>query len=543
MSLQRVLTAACLCLFGWVVPAAHGAPTWLPPQTLSDPAHPALARQSAQTMGAGGDIAAAWAEEGGDIAATVRPASSTSFSPREVLSTPGDHVGYPSVAINALGTVVVAWIDETAEHYEIALRPAGGTFSTPIAAGPTGGGLQTSTSVAIDDSGDVLLGESDFQGIGHTYRAAYAWRPAGGTFAITPVSEPASEAGQPVVAMNEAGDAVIAWEDRLGAVHTVARAIERPANGAFGSAHSLSNNSEYAFAIGVAAGGDGRIAVVWQYGSPAPPYRIEASASPSPSTPLSAPQTISPPVGNGEYPTIGVADDGEVLAAWDEFGAAGTVDAASASAGAGFSPAFAVSKSGSVGDPRIALDAGGDALIGWGASTAGIESVQAVTRSGDGVLGDEVTLSAPGEEIPLVFGNVPSAVVGMSTAGEAIAGWERASDKTLQERIYASEESAPAPTLPGNPAPAASVGVIAGARVLGCAAPRLTGMSKVSAKRHLLAAHCALGKVSIPRRYRHSKRLVVSAQSIKAGTRLAAGTKVTITLKPLPPRHHNNRHH
>jgi beta-lactam-binding protein with PASTA domain len=72
--------------------------------------------------------------------------------------------------------------------------------------------------------------------------------------------------------------------------------------------------------------------------------------------------------------------------------------------------------------------------------------------------------------------------------------------------------------------------------------PRLSGLTSVVAKRRLLAAHCALGKMSVARRYKRAKRLVVASQSAKAGTVLAACTQVAVTLKPPPPRHRKKRH-
>ena len=68
------------------------------------------------------------------------------------------------------------------------------------------------------------------------------------------------------------------------------------------------------------------------------------------------------------------------------------------------------------------------------------------------------------------------------------------------------------------------------------------GLTSAAAKARLLAAHRALGKVSIARRYKHIKRLVVSTQSAKAHTTLAAGTKVAVSLKPPPPPRRKKKH-
>jgi hypothetical protein len=98
--------------------------------------------------------------------------------------------------------VVVAWADLTAGQYEVSIRPPGGAFSAPIQAGPLGSGLPQSTPVAIDDAGDVLVGVLTYNGL--HYVASYAWRSAGGTFAVSALSEPTTDAGEPVVAMDRA---------------------------------------------------------------------------------------------------------------------------------------------------------------------------------------------------------------------------------------------------------------------------------------------------------------------------------------------------
>jgi beta-lactam-binding protein with PASTA domain len=71
-----------------------------------------------------------------------------------------------------------------------------------------------------------------------------------------------------------------------------------------------------------------------------------------------------------------------------------------------------------------------------------------------------------------------------------------------------------------------------------CVVPKLRGKSLAAARRLLLRAGCAVGKVKRPRRPRHGRLrpLVVSAQSAKAGASVARGTKVRLTLKQKPRR-------
>ncbi len=431
-----LLTAIGLCALGWAAPLAHATATWLPAQPISSPLSSSAAPAGVGptvTMGPSGDIAAVWAQEGG-VYADVRQAGSPS-STQQLVSKSTHDASAPSVAIDASGKVVVAWIDHTSGQYEVATRKRSERFSAPIEAGPTGAIPQTSTSVAIDNAGDILLGET--KSVEGKDEALYAWQPAGGSFAATTVSEPGREGYLPVVAMDQAGDAVVAWEERSGASSsstTLARALTRPAGGAFGAAQSLTDNSKYAFNVAVAIGGGGQPAVVWQRGTTSPPYVIEASTSASPVGPLGAPQTISPASGNDESPAIAVGGNGEVLATWEQRGATNTIDAASATAGSSFAPATEVSANGSVGPSQVAMDAAGDALIAWTAAPGGAEAVDAVTRSAAGTFGPETTLSAAGERIDFLSSDGASA--GMDSAGDAVVGWEHFAENTVLARIY-----------------------------------------------------------------------------------------------------------
>jgi subtilisin family serine protease len=73
--------------------------------------------------------------------------------------------------------------------------------------------------------------------------------------------------------------------------------------------------------------------------------------------------------------------------------------------------------------------------------------------------------------------------------------------------------------------------------VVQCKVPRLKGKSLRRAKRALRAAHCALGRVKVPRGAR-AARLVVTKSQPRAGAVRADGTKVRLTLGPKSrPRH------
>jgi hypothetical protein len=68
------------------------------------------------------------------------------------------------------------------------------------------------------------------------------------------------------------------------------------------------------------------------------------------------------------------------------------------------------------------------------------------------------------------------------------------------------------------------------ARRLRCVVPRLGGDSLAAARRALARAHCGLGKVTWPRA--HHGKLVVGAQGVRSGRKLADAAKVSVTLRP-----------
>jgi hypothetical protein len=82
-------------------------------------------------------------------------------------------------------------------------------------------------------------------------------------------------------------------------------------------------------------------------------------------------------------------------------------------------------------------------------------------------------------------------------------------------------------------APPATVTVRVTPSAARCVVPKLKGRTLSSARRALKQARCALGTVRKPKR---GRSLVVAAQTVRAGTRRTAGTKVGVRLAPKPRR-------
>jgi beta-lactam-binding protein with PASTA domain len=79
-------------------------------------------------------------------------------------------------------------------------------------------------------------------------------------------------------------------------------------------------------------------------------------------------------------------------------------------------------------------------------------------------------------------------------------------------------------------------------RPVTCKVPSLTNHTKAGAKAMLRRAHCVLGKVTTPKKYKNRKGLVIRRQSRKAGTKTKAGAHVSVTLGVKPKPKHKTKH-
>jgi hypothetical protein len=71
--------------------------------------------------------------------------------------------------------------------------------------------------------------------------------------------------------------------------------------------------------------------------------------------------------------------------------------------------------------------------------------------------------------------------------------------------------------------------------VVSCVVPAVKGVAASTAKHMIVSAHCAVGKVTQPKKPRskrhHTYRLVVASTGLSAGTTSASGTKVDLRLR------------
>lgn len=78
---------------------------------------------------------------------------------------------------------------------------------------------------------------------------------------------------------------------------------------------------------------------------------------------------------------------------------------------------------------------------------------------------------------------------------------------------------------------------------MACKVPALTDHTTRGAKKMLVAAHCRLGRVTTPKKYKKLRRLVIRAQSRRARSKATAGARVDVTLGVKPkPRKTESKH-
>ena len=300
---------------------------------------------------------------------------------------------FPDVAMDARGNSVAVWSapeGSGVERIEASVRPAGGSWSGPVPLSP-GGVKAQSPQVAVDDAGDATVVWSQEEGSATVLRsvtmpAGSGWAPA------VNVSTAGDEPAGFDLAVGRSGEAIVVYEDRGGGKPR-ARVTTRQAGGAWTEAVTVSAAGEEAFDPSVSLGDGGTAAVVWPVNE-----GVRAVERPAAGT-WSKPVYIV--TGEGSYsPAIAVAPDGEAIAVWrkSENGKGAFLQSASETGG-GWSPpqelgvGFFYS-----GAPRIAIDAGGEAVALWERSESSVLSILSASRARGGAWSAPTELSHPDEE-------------------------------------------------------------------------------------------------------------------------------------------------
>lgn len=303
----------------------------------------------------------------------------------------------PWIATDWEGNETAVWKDD--ETIVSSFRPFAGEWETPI---PLASGYNWVPRAAMDARGDATVVWMHFDGSRYVIEGAY--RPEGGEWeSPTLVSQPKEAGGNPYVAIDAEGDALVAWRSAPGKGESegdeAVRAAYRPAGGSWGSPVSVSSPGEEVQSLRDAVDPDGNALVAWT-GSEgkAGEYDIAKAAYRPAGGSWEAPVPLSEDGGNA-YPLDLVFDtSGNAALAWErDNGTDNVVQAAYRPAEGDWEAATDLSEEGTDAmDASLVLDAPGDEAAADGDATAVWRTVETVPCEISSVGCPSVTVQAAG---------------------------------------------------------------------------------------------------------------------------------------------------
>ncbi|HUO69275.1 MAG TPA: hypothetical protein VMU39_00740 [Solirubrobacteraceae bacterium] len=419
-----------MCWSGWVVAPARAVMAWGTPVVVNSSSgemreegdYPRVA-----VNGAGAAVAV-WegflGSNGLIVGGAVRQASSSRWS---YASLGADHFddALPRVAIDDAGNVIVVFANSSSLQGGIKtqLASANGQFGAPISLSAPGQGAGE-PEIAMNGSGDAVVG---WESQGAAVQVALRPRGAAFTAPVT-VSAAGVAVSSPRVAINRRGDAIVVWEQNGIVMASVGRH-----GSPFGAPAVVSGSGASTMDPHVALDDAGDALVVWQRGHPG---RIQVASAPAGGG-FGTASDLSPVAGNASGPRLAMSATGEAVIAW-QLGARprSSVQAAVGTAGRGFGAPFALSGSGT--DPEVASDPAGDSVVAWTDNSTKTAMIRAAVRSPSGTFGPSVAVAAAGDAE-----GEPQVAVGSGKDAILVwAAWDKSGHRTVYESDYA-----PAPSI------------------------------------------------------------------------------------------------
>ncbi len=337
-----------------------------------------------------------------------------------VAQTPGDT--RPSVAMDANGDFVVAYqvLNTTtydygisAQRYNLAGTPQGSTLTVNDGSSPSATG--SLPKVAMDSAGDFTIA---FQGYDANSHGVFAQQfNSSGTSqgAIFRVNTPQTDnQGAPTIAMDSAGDFVIAWEDG-GPTQNAGIYAQRynPSGVAQGSNTAISTVTSGSSPgnPSVAMEPTGQYAIAWQFDQTAAgagngfqgieTQRFDASGNAL----TSVVQLNTPENYNQGGPSVAIDSEGDFVVAWESYGTGGTASSLATilaqrvnSEGTliGTTQFTPSTQSGdNQRDPAVASDPNGNTIIVWESQPSSTSDAQNVYGRLYNYVNDAPTINTP----------------------------------------------------------------------------------------------------------------------------------------------------
>jgi hypothetical protein len=418
--------------------AAPAGAAWLSPVDLS-PETGINAEQVDVAMDHRGDAVAVWQASNGietSVQVSVRSASTGIWGTPIVLTTEGNGIKEPHVAVDARGDAAVIWQVESGltSFVQAAVKTAGSAvWHVESVSGEEG----SRPSIAIDDHGDAMavwLAKP-------TLAVTSSVRPAAGKWhAPVQLSGAGFEGEQPTVVTNPRGDAVAAWHGFEGESSVTQAAVRSASSGMWSAAATLSTPAEAgANALATRAGIDahGNATVTWTHED-----ALESATRLAATAVWGAPVVVS---AGGEQVIdygLAVSSHGEAVAVWSGgSGSANIVESASrASAGTSWHEPVRLSTApaGKIpAEPEVAINRAGRAVAVWTVALGHLLTFKRFVQSSvrpeaTAAWGGPVSLTTEAE-------NARMPQVAVSPPGDAVAAWELIhgkSENIVQSAFY-----------------------------------------------------------------------------------------------------------
>jgi hypothetical protein len=242
-------------------------------------------------------------------ASRVAPA----WLPPDEVSAPQESVRFPSVAVSRTGEVLTVYGGSSG--VEALFRAPGGTGTSWARLATCGGNPQ----VAIDDAGDAIVLWLECSERGDRVMAGVRTAGLLGTWqAPVALSTRGRLAVEPVLAVNGRGDAVASWGESDGEFWVVQASTRSGASGMWEPAVQLSSTGAYAYESVSAIDERGDVVVGFTRSDPAGPI-VWSSYRPAGGSWLGSVQ-LSQPGHYGIFPAVALDGQGNAIAVWSEDG-------------------------------------------------------------------------------------------------------------------------------------------------------------------------------------------------------------------------------
>jgi hypothetical protein len=308
------------------------------------------------------------------------------------VSKPGTDVGEHQIAISGTGEAVLTWagLDRATRQLRARARwrSAAGALGAVVDLGdPALDSLQS--RVAIDARGvATLVWTQGDQASGRTRVQTRTLSADGVLGPVADLGEDLRSTAQAKVAVGEDGDAVFAWLvfDEV-SVPSVVQTRARSRSGTLGPVVELSEPADQAWDPVVAVDDDGDAVLAWWIAGRTG-ARVEARSRSARGT-IGPRVTLSDDADDGYEPQVAVDDNGDAVLTWLAFDRDGVrVQGRSRSRHGEFGPRTDLShRAEDAFSAQVAIGEQGDAVFGWSALNGRQYQVQGRSRSADGRLG------------------------------------------------------------------------------------------------------------------------------------------------------------